>query len=246
MSPAMQPMQLGGSGGAPPAMQPMQDAGSMLAEDSGMAASDAMAMEPMREDLGEGDGKDVITIGDSWMLLSTTGIQQSLVKVSGQPYRTYGVGGTRLLNGQIPGQYDSAKSADPDIKTVIMTGGGNDILQTGLSNDCASGGDMCRQQLVTIAEALSDLWAQMGADGVQDVVHILYSSDAGSGVADSIKNAGELERRCAEAPLHCHLLATDDLVMGDLRSDGIHPTDVAYDRIATGVYELMKKEGMRR
>lgn len=238
-------MQPGGSGGAPPAMPTTQDAGSML-DDSGMAASDAMAMEPVREDLGEGDGKDVITIGDSWMSLGTSGIQQSLVKVSGQPYRTYGVGGTRLLNGQIPGQYDSAKLADPDIKTVIMTGGGNDILQTGLSSDCASGGDSCREQLVTIGEALSELWMQMGADGVQDVVHILYSSDAGSGVADSIRDAGEMERRCAEAPLHCHLLATDDLVMGDLRSDGIHPSDAAYDRIATGVYELMKKEGMRR
>jgi lysophospholipase L1-like esterase len=240
------PMQPGGSASTPPAMPPMQDAGSALAEDSGIAASDAMAMDPMREDLGEGDGTDVITIGDSWMSLGTVGIQQSLVKISGQPYRTYGVGGTRLLNGQIPGQYDSAKRANPEIKTVIMTGGGNDILQTGMSSDCASGGDGCRQQLVTIGEALTELWGQMGADGVQDVVHILYSSDAGSGVADSIRDAGEFERRCAEAPLHCHLLPTDELVMGDLRSDGIHPSDAAYDRIAMGVYELMKQQGMRR
>src|SRR5207342_408824 len=83
------------------------------------------------EDRGRGDGKDVITIGDSWMSYEATqGIQQSLTKVSGHSYRSYGVGGAQLLNGEIPRQYAVARRANPEIKTVIMTGGGNDLLRT--------------------------------------------------------------------------------------------------------------------
>src|SRR5207248_1465446 len=82
----------------------------------------------MHMDLGKGDGSDVITIGDSWMNLIFTGIEPSLDSVSGQHYRHYAVPGTLVLNEQIPGQYESAKQANPAIKTVVMTGGGNDIL----------------------------------------------------------------------------------------------------------------------
>jgi lysophospholipase L1-like esterase len=199
------------------------------------------------EDLGKGDGKDVVTIGDSWMSLGSVGIQQSLVKLSGQRYRTYGVGGTRLLNGQIPNQYARAKREDPDIKTVVMTGGGNDVLQTGLQSDCASGGSRCTEQLDKIGAALKDLWLQMGQDGVRDVVHVLYSSDAGRGVKDASARNQALAKLCAEAaPVRCHLLPTDDLVRGELRPDDIHPSNAAYDRIARGVLDLLEKVGARR
>jgi lysophospholipase L1-like esterase len=199
-----------------------------------------------RPDLGEGDGKDVITIGDSWMSLGLNGIQQSLLKASDQPYRTYGVAGTQLLNGQIPGQYASAKRADPDIKTVVMTGGGNDVLLTGLSQDCANGGERCTAQLIKIGEGLAALWKQMSADGVQDVVHVLYSSDAGAGVKTDA-GAG-IKKLCDSVPppLRCHLLPTDDLVNGSLRADGVHPSNAAYDRIGKAVYDLMVAKGMRR
>jgi lysophospholipase L1-like esterase len=195
-------------------------------------------------DLGKGDGKDVITIGDSWMSLGLNGIQQSLVRASGQPYRTYGVAGTRLLNGQIPGQYDSAKRADPDIKTVVMTGGGNDILLTGLQADCAAGGQRCKDQLAKIGEALSALWTRMAADGVQDVIHVLYSKDAGSGVA--IDTTASLKAICDAAPLRCHLFPSDSFVNGDLRADGIHPSNAAYDRLGKGIHDMMVAKGMRR
>ena len=51
-----------------------------------VAAQDA-AVDAV-EDLGKGDGRDVATIGDSWMSLGRTGSQQSLVEISGQCYRT--------------------------------------------------------------------------------------------------------------------------------------------------------------
>jgi hypothetical protein len=84
----------------------------------------------------------------------------------------------------------------------------------------------------------------MAADGVQDVIHILYSKDAGSGVAIDV--AGGLKTICDSAPLRCHLFPTDTLVNGDLRADGIHPSNAAYDRIGKGVHDTMVAKGMRR
>lgn len=220
------------------------------AVDSAAQVAEPTSIEPTTppafEDLGKGNGKDVVLIGDSWMNLIVSGIQQSVTRISKQPYRVYGVPGTRLLDGVIPGQYARAKRDNPDIKTVIMTGGGNDILITGLSADCAAGGEKCAAQLDKIGVGLQELWTQMAKDGVRDVIHIQYSSDAGSGVKDSISRNAALAELCASmTPIRCHLLPTDDLVKGELL-DGIHPTPAANDRIAAAIIALMEAKGMRR
>jgi hypothetical protein len=232
------------------AQLPLVDAGPLADTGAGEAGVTADAGPP-RMDLGKGTGKDVITIGDSWMLLLFTGIQESLVKSSGnQPYRKYAFPGTRMLNGDIPNQYMTAKREDPVIKTVVMTGGGNDIIQdAALKADCTSGGAMCKAQLDKIGKSLSDLWAQMSKDGVQDVVHVNYSSSAGDPIKDREANTKVLVDSCAAVPppLRCHVVNTDALISKmDLRSDNIHPTDEGYDRIGKAVFDLMVKEGMRR
>jgi hypothetical protein len=261
--PAATKLDAGSSGGRadaskPPAVLDAAAVGSDTANDAGTlsdasatdAGGDAASATEQRADLGKGDGKDVITIGDSWMLLATTGIQESLTKASGQPYRKYGRPGTKLLDGVIPGQYATAKRADADIKTVVMTGGGNDIIQNStLKTDCMQGGAMCDAQVEKIRTALSELWKQMSTDGVQDVIHVMYSGSAGSGVKNRETHNVKMAEVCAAvpAPLHCHLLNTDMLIgPSDMRGDGIHPTDPGYDKIGKAVFELMEKEGMRR
>lgn len=221
---------------------PAVDAGTTPAPDAGTTTP-----EP-RADLGEGDGSDVITIGDSWMSTGATGIQQSLLRASGQRYRTYGRPGTRLLNDQIPSQYASAVRADPDIKTVIMTGGGNDIIQVlGLREDCDAGGEMCGMVVGNILNRLTSMWDEMSADGVQDVVYVQYSNPEGENVDFVLPDGDGVPKRCeaAKAPLRCHRLETLDIVMGDI-PDTIHPSPEAYDRIGKAVYEMMVEEGMRR
>jgi len=236
---------MGGSGSP-------DDSGALLDGNTIMVPSDAGmgdSMWPPRADLGKGDGTDVINIGDSWMLLSTTGIELSLVRLSMQPYREYAVPGTELLNGQIPSQYTQAKAANPNIKTVIMTGGGNDVVLTGMSADCAAGGATCAMTLTNIAVALSKLWKQMSADGVMDVIHIEYAAVAGAGLKDPAANERALQSVCNMVPLpmHCHLLNTDAYVAKtDLMADGIHPSGAACDRIATAVMNMMVAGGMRR
>jgi hypothetical protein len=238
-----------GAGGGAGAFAPAAGADAAGMGAAGMGAAGTSGSEaPPRADLGEGDGSDVITIGDSWMSLGANGIQQSLVEVSGQDYRTYGVGGTRLLNEQIPGHYASAKRENPDIKTVVMTGGGNDIIQVpGLRDDCANGGMQCAMVTGQILDKLTEMWTEMAMDGVQDVIYVQYSNPEGENVTFEKADGDGVPKRCQEAPapLRCHRLETLDIVMGDI-PDGIHPSAAGYDRIGEAVYKMMVDKGMRR
>jgi hypothetical protein len=225
----------GTSGSAPE--EPVADAGP---GGEPVPTTDAAVTPPPREDLGVGDGSDVVTIGDSWMSLGFTGIEQSL-RAAGKRYRNYAVAGT-TLGGSIPGQYDQAKRANPDIKTVIMTGGGNDIMFSGGCNTT----EACERSVMMIVMMLNELWTRMSADGVKDVIYIQYSRDAGTAPEGTRPTTPPPPPAiCTMGAIRCHSLPTTDLVMGQLL-DGIHPTSAANDRIAAAIIALMEAQGIRR
>lgn len=214
-----------------------------------------------REDLGEGDASDVVLIGDSWMDNTLQfegtggGIAPSLIAESGQRYRNYGQQGVELLAANsfgpaIPTQWDAAKRADPDIKTVVMTAGGNDVIQGSatLQSSCLMGTDECKQKLAVISDALDKLWTQMADDGVLDIVHIRYTDNTGTLHPDLQGDKGlPRPKICDSGRVRCHAVHTTDIVaQSDLAIDGIHPLRAANDKIAKRVYELMVKEGIRR
>jgi hypothetical protein len=223
--------------------------------------------QPATGDLGKGDGSDVIAIGDSWMnLMATSGIQFSLKTASGQNYRSYGVPGTCLMAGHcllpgdlIPSQYTAAKAENPNIKTVVMTGGGNDILQDlnlGLLGGCSDANiDVtpgCKARIDEISGRLKELWAEMAMDGVRDVVVVGYSRKAmlGGPLIRSVVYSGEkIQPICdsVPSPLRCHTMDSD-MVVPDiaLRSDNIHPDDPSYEKLGKAVFALMEEKGMRR
>jgi lysophospholipase L1-like esterase len=222
------------AGGEEVVEAPRQDAGGgdvvVVPPDAGEPAG--------HEDLGKGDGKDVITIGDSWMnyFVNGGGIERGLLAASGQRYRTYGVAGTQLLNGQIPNQYASAKRENPDIKTVVMAAGGNDILLTGANP---------ATQIEKIGKRLDELWTEMGKDGVQDVVYIEYSEGGNNGanVRMGIEKVGPI---CTNhKAVRCHFLLSDPIIMKQLL-DGIHPTSDGCTKLGKAAFDLMVAEGMRR
>jgi hypothetical protein len=210
-------------------------------------------------DLGKGDGHDVVLLGDSWMSNTLEvegtggGIAPALIAVAGLPYRNYAVQGVMMLTADtfgpaIPTQYPEAKAVNPDIKTVVMTGGGNDIIQNPtLQSDCAAGGAMCKMVLDQIGQALNTLWTQMASDGVQDIVYINYANNVGS-TAQSLRGDGGVPTPsiCFSGKVRCHEVDTTAAVMSQIAADGIHPLQSANQRIASQVYMLMTQEGMRR
>jgi hypothetical protein len=178
------------------------------------------------------------------------GIAPSLQAASGQPYRNYAVQGVMLLSADtfgpaIPTQWDQAKVINPNIKTVVMTGGGNDVIQNpGLQSDCQMDGDQCKQFRMDLVAALDKLWTQMASDGVQDIIYVRYASQAGMMMMSS--STPMVPAICTSGKVRCHSLATDDLVNGELALDNIHPLVTANDRMAKALVDMMKTEGMRR
>jgi lysophospholipase L1-like esterase len=225
---------------------PAPDAGTELgssADDASRPAAadgDGGASAAPSADLGKGDGKDVIELGDSWM----AGIAPQLNMVSGQPYRNYSAGGVPILmetagaggRSTIPKQYAKAKMADPDIKTVVMTAGGIDLNE---------GPGRGAEGNAKIAKALMDLWTEMAADGVKDIVYYTYSRASGEA---AIMALAETQMKACSAPpagLRCHFIDADTII-DRMLADGIHPTREGSKKIAEATLKLMEEKGMRR
>jgi hypothetical protein len=208
-------------------------------------------------DLGKGDGQDVVTLGDSYMSNSLQvegtggGIVPALATASGQRYPNYAVQGTMLLMADsfgpaIPTQWDSAVRVNAKIKTVIITGGGNDIIQSAsLKMSCMTGGDDCKQLLMKESAAFDALWTKMADAGVQDIIHVGYATDTGT-VDPSVLSAAMTPPICLSGRIRCHELDTTALIMKQIAGDGIHPLQAANTRVAKAIVDLMAKEGVRR
>lgn len=212
-------------------------------------------------DLGQGDGKDVVTMGDSYMkTTSPIGTEVSLEKLSGRDYRNYGnTGGNFLtavamLNGVIPNQLTVAKAAGATIETVVIAAGAND-----LTNDCngaateAELNAACLQRLSSIDSAIDGLIGQMAMAGVKDVVWVGYGDITApgkllTGALDHLR-ASRMQKCVAHTPslgLRCHYVDTKAALAGKLGSDGAHPSAAGFDVIGQMVWDRMKLEGVRR
>jgi hypothetical protein len=203
-------------------------------------AAGAAGSSATHEDLGKGDGKDVVTIGDSWMNLIIQGIEQSLDKASGQTYRHYAVPGTLMLNEQIPNQFKQAVMANKDIKTIVMTGGGNDIL----TSSCAD--EACNPIVDQVGERITKLLADMGTAGVQDVVIIGYAYPDDMTKRASLDHSKEVSAKLCQPTGMPRCYAIDSTQLMITLQDGIHPNAAGDDKVAKTVFDLMVSEGMRR
>jgi hypothetical protein len=232
-------------------------AGSTAADGGAGSNAAGGGADAPHEDLGKGDGSDVVELGDSYMLNTLQfegtggGIVPSLQQASGQKYRNYALQGTMLLMADssgpaIPTQWDDAKRANAKIKTVIMTGGGNDIIQSAaLKASCMMGADDCKQLLVKETQAFDELWSKMADSGVLDIIHVGYAEDTGTVDPSLIKDV-MTPPICSSGRVRCHDFDTTALIMKQLAGDGIHPLQAANDRIAKALVDLMAKEGIRR
>jgi lysophospholipase L1-like esterase len=119
-------------------------------------------------------------IGDSYMDLGNVG-PTIMMDANNAMYRTYYLAGAALYYGSGQGnivyQFDSmAVPANPDIKVVIMDGGGNDILENNSQclNIPPAGDTMCHMVVDTSVATGLMLEKDMASKGVQAIVYFFY------------------------------------------------------------------------
>jgi hypothetical protein len=128
----------------------------------------------------------VAILGDSYINWVSHTFPQDMADAAGETWRMYAIGGWAMGSGGIgliPTQVDTAIMEDPDIKAIVMTGGGNDILVPDAmwmgGADCRQRADsptlkVCQDIVQTALDAAEGLM-QKGADaGVKDVIYFFY------------------------------------------------------------------------
>jgi hypothetical protein len=129
----------------------------------------------------------VVLLGDSYVNWPSHNFPSDLNKLAGQSYRLYAVGGFSMGSGGIgliPPELDQALAADPDIRTIVMDGGGNDILlpdtiQFPQGGNCkndpnAANVPDCQKIVQKALEAATSLMRRAATAGVKDVVYFFY------------------------------------------------------------------------
>jgi hypothetical protein len=207
-------------------------------------------------------GSQVVFIGDSYInydvahtLLSTL-IEQRAVKdgalMQGDHYRNYAVPGTALaadnILGMIPPQWDMAVADDPDIKFVIMDGGGNDVLIDNMQ--ClAAGSDKdpgCQMVVANTLKVGTALINKIKAAGVSDGIYFFYPHvpAGGDDINDyALSMLKDSQAALATPTFHTYVLDLIPIFDGHadwIADDGIHANDTGENVIADNIWKIMK------
>lgn len=238
---------------------------------AGGDSGDGVVMErPDDCERGMTTGGSVLLIGDSYVDLNLKAFGTELMRLAreegslaqGDAYVDRSVSGSQMsgvsLLGLIPAQYTLENNADGHVKTVVMDGGGNDVLvgnRSCIDSDAPPSNASCVATLDDVTAAFEDLLGQMASDGVQDVVYFFYPHLPGGGLGGNkeLTNATvdyAIDRMdgpnvasvCANAPLNCIFVDTRGLFPAQPAEfqDGIHPTVANTQKISRRVWEAMK------
>jgi len=131
----------------------------------------------------------VLLVGDSYINWISHSFPADLAEISGQNWRLEAIGGMSMASGGIgligfgfiPDQLDRAIAADPDVHTIVMDGGGNDILVRDAAiapNSCTTAGSSkdpgCQRAVSLAVEAARNLMLDAASAGIRDVVYFFY------------------------------------------------------------------------
>jgi hypothetical protein len=202
---------------------------------------------------------EVVLIGDSYInyienlapRLQALAVEDGAL-MRGQMYRDRAVAGSSLATGglsKIPPQLDAALREDPNMKFVVMDGGGNDVLlgnQLCLADGAeknASCTDIARQAIATAKTMME----KMRSSGVAEVVYFFYPHVpyGGADLLDwSIPMYKETCESLATETFRCHFVDTRATFEGKpqfIAGDNIHPSSVGADALAEQIWGVMKE-----
>lgn len=203
------------------------------------------------------DRMDVITLGDSIFDLNGV-IQETLESYAGETFRDYTQSGAELSGGllapAVVQQYQDAKTTDGNIDTIVMDGGGNDILIPAVlldpygcrtrwyrwspSRSCVN---LIEDQYVNAVNLLN----QMDADGVNNVVWLgYYELPRGNTNLTAALNIGDdyLGYACEVATsANCSFVDPRGTVpASQVLSDNIHPTPEGSVNLANQIWPVLQ------
>jgi len=203
------------------------------------------------------DRNDVITLGDSIFDLNGV-IQATLEDNAGETFRNYTQSGAEISGGSlapsVESQYATANATNGAIDTVVMDGGGNDILIPATLFDpygCRTKwyrwnpSQSCVNLLGDIYVSGVNLLNQMDVDGVQDVVWLgYYELPRGNANLTEILLLGDayLDHACNTATTaNCHYVSTLGTVpASQVISDDIHPTPEGSVNLAGQIWPVLE------
>jgi hypothetical protein len=206
-----------GSGGSVPTGSDASASGT--ADTSTRGAADARAETGCAK--SQVTPSELVFLGDSYLAWPTSTIlphiEEHLQMESSSAYsampRRYDVSGANMM--QIVDQYAMAHSQDPRIDTIIMDGGGNDVLLSDRS--CLTEAPPANQTCVNTVNATVMLAGQalsrMQMDGVKHVVFFFYPHVqtvglSGPAANDTLDYAYPLARRMCESIPICVFVDT--------------------------------------
>jgi hypothetical protein len=163
---------------------PSSDAGPP-GSDASTAGGDAAVVADTRKPKCMKKDSQLVVIGDSYINWLSHTFPEDIQRESGQAWRMEAVGGTSMGSGgigSIPQQFYDSIAKDPDAHTVLMDGGGNDVLVPDFSNaffyECTSKGSStkanCQKIVETAVTVAGQLRDKAAAAGIRDVVYFFY------------------------------------------------------------------------
>lgn len=211
--------------------------------------------------VSDADNNQVITLGDSIFALSGE-LQDFLESYAGETFRRYTLSGAELKGGIIAtdvyAQYDIAKNDNPNIDTIVMDGGGNDILIPAIAlfdpNNCKTQwyqfgrlSSRCKNFIDDIYVDAVNLLNNMQADGVDNVIYMgYYYTKNGIFALDSMEEAVDygdmrLSQACANTSVDCQFIDPRSSVRDrNIIIDGIHPDENASRKLADLIWPALQ------
>lgn len=210
--------------------------------------------------VSDADNDQVVAIGDSIFALSGA-LQDNLEDYAGETFRRYSLSGAELSGGliatSIVDQYAIARSDDPAIDTIVMDGGGNDILIPAIMldpYDCKTQwyefgrlSQSCKDLVNDVYVDAVNLLNQMHADGVDDVVYVgYYHTKNALLLLDSMEEAIDygdkrLSQACDFSVVDCTFIDPRGTINdGDIIIDGIHPNSSGSRKLADLTWPVLE------
>jgi len=202
------------------------------------------------------DRNDVVTVGDS-VFDSNGVIESTLESYEGSTFRNYTTGGAEMAGGviapSVESQYSTANNTNGNIDTVLMNGGGNDILIPAMLFDpygCRTHwwrwniSQSCINLIGDTYVAGVNLLNQMDADGVQNVVFLGYYEPprSNSNLSQAVSVGDDyLSYACGVSTnANCTFVDVRGTVpASQIEGDDIHPTPAGSVNLANQVWPVL-------